>query len=89
MKSGSKTRVTLSLDAHLLSAIDTMVEQFSINSRSAMVEDILRRWYRSQQQAELERRTEAYYTSLSEAEREEDRQWVNIAGEQAERLWSE
>ena len=89
MKSASKTRVTLSLDAYLLSALDAMVEQFRINSRSAMVEDILRRWYLSRQQIQLERQTEAYYSSLSEAEQEEDRQWGKIAGEQVERLWSE
>ena len=89
MKSASKTRVTLSLDAYLLSALDAMVEQFRINSRSAMVEDILRRWYLSRQQIQLERQTEAYYRSLSEAEQEEDRQWGKIAGEQVERLWSE
>lgn len=88
-KSASKSRVILSLDARLLSAIDTMVEQFHIHSRSAMLEDILRRWYRSQQRAELERQTEAYYISLPEAELEEDRPWVEIASEQAERLWSE
>ena len=89
MKSALRTRVTLSLDAHLLSAIDAIVEQSRIHSRSAMVENILRRWYKSQQQTELERQTEAYYNSLSDAEREEDRQWVHIAGEQVESLWSE
>lgn len=85
----TKSKVTLSLDTQLLSAIDTMVEQSRANSRSAVVEEILRKWYKSQQQIKLERETEAYYRSLSEAEREEDRQWAEIASEQAKRLWNE
>jgi hypothetical protein len=38
-------------------------------------------------QKELERQTEEYYISLSEPERNEDRQWSKIAARSAKRLW--
>ncbi|MCK4418015.1 MAG: ribbon-helix-helix protein, CopG family [Candidatus Latescibacteria bacterium] len=88
MQTKSKAKVTLSIDTHLISAIDAIVEQSGVNSRSAMVEEILREWYKWQQQIELEHQTEAYYHSLSEAEREENRQWAKIASEQAKHLWN-
>jgi metal-responsive CopG/Arc/MetJ family transcriptional regulator len=83
----AKTKVTLSLDPVLVAAVDERVRQSRHLSRSGVIEGLLRQWYEAEKQRELERQTEAYYLSLTEEEREEDRIWAEFASSQAGALW--
>ncbi|MBI1930166.1 hypothetical protein HYR99_38685 [Candidatus Poribacteria bacterium] len=87
MASPRKIKVTLSLEARLIEAIDAIKRQTAGSSRSAVVEKIVRPWYQTQQQKKLEQETEAYYLALSNEEQEEDRQWTQLTGTQIDRLW--
>ena len=82
-----KIRVTLSLDSHLVTAIDAWIQQTDAKSRSTLVESVLREWYQTQQHRKLEQDTEAYYLALSDKEQKENRQWTQLTTEQMARLW--
>jgi len=82
-----KIKVTVTLSHDLVRQLDELLETPEAGSRSQLVEEALRRWLDDQVKEELERQTEEYYHSLSEAERKEDRIWSKIAGRSAKRLW--
>lgn len=82
----SKARVSIDLDAGLVAAIDAEVKK-SKQSRSSVIKSILHLWISENRRQKLERETEAYYLSLTDGEKEEDRQWVQMASEQAKNLW--
>jgi len=84
-----KVKVTASLDAELVKAIDEFLKESKDRSRSQLIEDILRKWQKEQKRQELESQIEEYYLSLSNEEREEDRQWSKIAAKSAHHLWKE
>jgi len=89
--SSLKIKVTASLDAELVKAIDEFLKdkEFKARSRSQLIEDILHKWHKEQKRKELESQIEEYYLSLSNEEREEDRQWSEIAAKSAHHLWKE
>ena len=82
-----KSKITIKLSNDIVRQIDKMVDSAEASSRSQLVEEAVRRWLRDQSQEELECQTEEYYLSLSERERNEDRQWSKIAARSAKRLW--
>jgi len=82
-----KTKITITLNPELVRQIDALLDSPQAGSRSRLVEEAIRRWLREEAQQELERQTEEYYQSLSEAERKEDKEWSNIATRSARRLW--
>ena len=82
-----KSKITITLSNDLVRQIDKLVDSPEVSSRSQLVEEAVRQWLHDQRKEELERRTEEYYLSLSEAERNEDRQWSKIAARSAKRLW--
>ena len=86
MRPKLKTRVTLSLNSRLISAVDNMVKT-ALSSRSAIIEQALQKWYHDLCRTELNRQTEEYYHSLSPKEKEEDEQWVKMSSEQAKPIW--
>jgi metal-responsive CopG/Arc/MetJ family transcriptional regulator len=83
----SKAKVTVTLSHDLVRKLDELLEAPEAVSRSQLVEEALRRWLYDQAKEELERQTEEYYHSLSEAERKEDRQWSKVSAHSAKRLW--
>lgn len=83
-----KSKITVTLSNDLVREIDKLLDSPEASSRSQLVEEAVRRWLRDQSQKELERQTEEYYLSLSERERNEDRQWSKIAARSAKRLWA-
>ncbi len=85
--SSLKVKVTASLDAELVKAIDGFLKEFKTGSRSKLIEDVLRKWHNDQKKRELESQIEEYYLSLSDEEREEDRHWSEIAAKSAHYLW--
>ena len=82
-----KTKVTVTLSLDLVRKLDELLHAPETGSRSQVIEEALRRWLDDQAKEELERQTEAYYHSLSKAERREDRQWSQVAGHSAKHLW--
>ena len=87
--STARVKITTSLDPKLVKEIDTHVEGSGARSRSQLIENILRDWQRKQKVHEVENQVEQYYLSLSNDEKDEDRQWRKIAAESAKRLWEE
>ena len=83
----SKAKITITLNPELLRQIDALSNSSRAASRSRLVEEAVRLWLYAQAQKELERQTEAYYLSLSKAERKEDKQWSKVAARSAKRLW--
>ena len=87
--SSMKIKVTTSLDANLVKAIDNFLETSRSRSRSQLIEDILMNWYKENKKQEIERQIEKYYLSMSDEEREEDQQWCEIASQSYRHLWED
>ena len=87
--SSVKVKVTASLDAELIKAVDVYIKESKTRSRSHLIEDVLRNWYKEQKKQEIESQIEQYYLSLSNEEQKEDRQWRKIAAKSARHLWKE
>ena len=87
--SSARVKITTSLDPELVKEIDEHVKRSKARSRSQLVENILRDWHREQKVREVENQIEQYYLSLSNEEKDENRQWTKIAAESAKRLWEE
>jgi metal-responsive CopG/Arc/MetJ family transcriptional regulator len=85
----SKVKVTASLNAELVKAIDESRKNIKVRSRSQLIEDILLSWHKEQKMRELERQVEEYYLSLSNKDREEERKWDEIAAQSAHHLWKD
>ncbi len=89
ISSSVKVKITTSLDPKLVKEIDEHVKGSKARSRSQLVENILRDWHREQKVREVENQIEQYYLSLSNDEKNEDRQWAKIAAASAKHLWEE
>lgn len=87
VSSSVKVKVTASLDAELVKAIDESLKKLKARSRSQLIEDILRKWHKDQKKRDLESQIEKYYLSLTNEEQKEDRHWGEIAAKSAHRLW--
>ncbi len=87
--SSVKVKVTASLDAELVKAIDEFLKESKDRSRSQLIEDALRKWQKEQKRQEIECQVEEYYLSLSKEEQAEDRNWSEIATQTARHLWEE
>ncbi|MFH1963454.1 MAG: ribbon-helix-helix protein, CopG family [bacterium] len=87
MRPRLKTRITLSLNSMLISAIDNMVKKTVSSSRSAIIEQVLQKWCDELYRIELDNQTERYYHSLSHEEKEEDQQWIKMSSEQIKNIW--
>ena len=85
----TKVKVTTSLDAELVKAIDESLKALKARSRSQLIEDILRTWHKEQRRRELERQIAEYYLSLSNEDKEEERKWDEIAAQSAHHLWKD
>lgn len=86
-KGARKVRVTATLDQRLVIALDRAAKEQGLGSRSRALETALAHWVREQRWREIERETEAYYRSLTPAERREHREWAEFSSRQAGRLW--
>lgn len=84
-----KSKVTVTLSPELVSELDALLRSSEAGSRSQLIEEALRQWLRDHAQQELERQTEEYYRSLSNAERKEDQRWAKLAARSAKLLWDE
>jgi metal-responsive CopG/Arc/MetJ family transcriptional regulator len=87
--SSVKVKVTASLDANLVKAIDGYLKKSKVRSRSQLIEDVIRSWLMEQKKRKLECEIEQYYLSLSDGERNEDQEWTDIAAKSIHNLWEE
>jgi metal-responsive CopG/Arc/MetJ family transcriptional regulator len=88
MSRSQKAKITVTLSSDLVRQIDKLLDSPEASSRSRLVEEAVRKWLHDQAQKELERQTEEYYLSLSEAELNEDQEWSKISARSAKRLWN-
>ena len=80
-----KSKVTISLDPELLKRLDKLTPKGC--SRSQIFEKALRKLINEFARYKVEQEVEHYYTTLSKAEKEEDREWNKIAAESAKGFW--
>jgi hypothetical protein len=85
MTAGRKIKVSVSLDAAVVSDIDRHAANEG-GTRSAVMERWLRLASRSFRAAQLERETASYYDALTTAEREDDAAWAAASSRAARRL---
>lgn len=85
----TKTKITVTLSPEVVSQLDAVLQTPEAPSRSALVEQALRRWLEERVQRDIERQTEEYYRALFPAEQDENKEWSTIAAEAARRLWNE
>ena len=69
----SKIKVTTTIDPDMIHAIDNYLKKTKNCSRSKLIENIIRNWYIEQKKSEIEKKVEEYYLSLSEDEKEENK----------------
>lgn len=84
-----KIKVTASLNPALVEQIDQYVKETNAGSRSQLIEYALGKWCEEQKKQKIENEIEAYYLSLTDEERQEDRQWNRVAAESAGPLWQD
>src|SRR5262252_7569470 len=73
-----KTKVSISLDADVLEAVDRRAKREK-TTRSAVMEQWLRGAARQAELQRLEEETAAYYDALTPAEKAEDAEWTAAA----------
>ena len=82
-----KIRVTATLDQEIVQALDRAARQHRLGSRGQALAAAVKHWVREQREREIDRDIEAYYRSLTPAERREEKEWGDFASRQAARLW--
>ena len=80
----AKEKVTLTLSPRFLKEVDRWSKEEKIKSRSAAIERLIEQWLLEKERKRLEAETEAYYLSLTPAEKEEDKEWVSLSSDQAD-----
>jgi metal-responsive CopG/Arc/MetJ family transcriptional regulator len=80
-----KIRVTATLDADIVKALDQAAKQHGVSSRSRALEAALVHWLREQRRRKIETEMEAYYRSLTPAEKRENREWTRFVARAASR----
>lgn len=73
-----KQRVTVTIDAKLLSAVDRLSQ-----NRSAAIEEALHLWHRQQIEAQLQR----FYTHRNSQSLQEEEQWAQATQDKAIASW--
>ena len=79
----SSVRVTITLPANALSAVDSYVREHPGVSRSSVCTKAITAWLQAEQDALIE----TYYKEQSPAERQEDEQWRRLASQSAAAAW--
>lgn len=78
MTTARKLKISISLDAELLEVVDRRAES-EHTTRSAIMEQWLRRASRQAELQRLEEETAAYYDALTPSEKREDAAWTAAA----------
>lgn len=83
-----KAKLTVTIRGDVVNEIDQIAREKGI-PRSQIMEEMLRDSLLKSKKRTIERDIEAYYLSLPEKEKKEDREWTRIAEESAKRRWDD
>ncbi len=83
-----KAKLTVTISGDVVNEIDEIAREQG-TPRSQVMEEMLRDSLLKSKKRAIEKDIEAYYLSLSEKEKKEDREWTKIAAESAKRTWND
>jgi metal-responsive CopG/Arc/MetJ family transcriptional regulator len=83
-----KAKLTVTISGDVVNEIDEIAKEKG-TPRSQVMEEMLRDSLLKSKKRAIEKDIEAYYLSLSEKEKKEDREWTKIAAESAKRTWND
>ena len=83
-----KKKLTITISSDLSGEIDEIARGKEI-PRSQLMEEILRDWLSESKKKAIEKDIKAYYISLTEEEKKENKEWSEAAAESAERTWND
>ena len=83
-----KAKLTITISSDLSSEIDE-IARVKGTPRSQLMEEILRAWLSVSKKKAIEKDIKAYYLSLTEEEKKENKEWTEAAAESAERIWND
>ena len=83
-----KAKLTVTISGDVVDQIDEIARGKGA-PRSQVMEEALRYWLRQTRKRAVEKDIEAYYLSLTEHEKKEDREWTKSAAESARRTWDD
>lgn len=83
-----KSRLTVTISGDLVNELDEISTKKGI-PRSQLMEEMLRDGLLKSKKSAVENEIKSYYLSLTESEKEEDREWAKIAEASAKRTWND
>jgi len=83
-----KAKLTVTISDDVVNKIDEIAKEKG-TPRSQVMEDMLRDSLLKSKKRAIGKDIEAYYLSLTEKEKKEDREWTKIAVESAKRTWDD
>lgn len=83
-----KAKLTVTISGDVVNEIDEIAKAKG-TPRSQAMEEMLRDWLMKSKKREIEKDIEAYYLSLTEKEKKEDREWTRISAESSQRTWDD
>jgi len=83
-----KKKLTITISSDLSGEIDEIARGKEI-PRSQLMEEIMRDWLSESKKKAIEKDIKAYYISLTEEEKKENKEWSEAAAESAERTWND
>lgn len=81
-----KLRVTASLDAGVVKALDNLAKRRGLPSRSRALEAALSYWITEQERRRVEEEVEAYYRARTGREKREDKEWAEFTSRSSRHL---
>jgi len=83
-----KAKLTITISNDVSIEIDKIARKKG-TPRSQVMEEILRDWLSRSKKEAIEKDIKAYYLSLTEEEKKENREWARITSESAKRMWND
>ena len=83
-----KRKMTVTISGDVAGEIDKIARREKA-PRSQVVEEMLRDGLLKTKKRAIEKDIQAYYLSLTEKEKKEDKEWIKIAAESAKRTWND
>jgi len=81
-----RLRVTASLNAGMIKALDELAKRRGLSSRSRALETALSYWLAEQERRRVEEEVEAYYRGRTDTEKREDKEWAAFSSRSLGRL---
>ena len=74
----AKAKISVTLDRNTVAALDLAVKQRRFLSRSGALEQAVSSWLREEQRRMRDTEIDRYYDAMTDAERQEDREWADL-----------